>query len=328
MDTVVDKKSLKILIVDDETDICELLQRFLSDSFSVSTAHTGEDAWDMLTAAAKEGETGFNLLITDIHLGNMTGLTLLQRVREQLPEIGVVMISGTADTKTAIDAIRYGAFDYVTKPFTGLEELEIIIERWQRMQSLEAKLRQYASLHDDMMRHMKVRTFLCVDVKDSLVMKRGEDPFIAQHAFQEYHRLVKSCVQNQNGAIHSTAGDGVMACFVYTHEALSAARELLQRLPQFNARRHSLRADFKVRLGIHTGSAIVEDDGAINSMFSQTLDATGHLQQQAAVNCIELSEEAVLNLSDQEGISEIDKTVAGLRVYRDETGLDSESPSV
>lgn len=106
-----DNKGKRILIVDDDTDMCFLLDRFLSkNGFEVRTLHKGNSALELL---AKEK---FDLCICDFRLGDMDGIDLIKSIKQIQSEIKILMITGYSDIKVAVQVIKMGAYDYITKP--------------------------------------------------------------------------------------------------------------------------------------------------------------------------------------------------------------------
>ncbi len=101
----------KILVIDDDTDICLLLRRFLSkNGFDVAVAHNGTTGLSVLE------EFHPDLVLTDFKLGDMDGATILTRIKEKFPLIPVLIITGYSDIKVAINVMKQGAYDYITKP--------------------------------------------------------------------------------------------------------------------------------------------------------------------------------------------------------------------
>ncbi len=101
----------KILIVDDDKDLCFLLNRFLTrKGYDVKVIHTGQQAIDQLEYAEPD------LLISDLDLGDIDGITILNRAKELYPNLPVIIITGFSDIKISAIALRQGAFDYVMKP--------------------------------------------------------------------------------------------------------------------------------------------------------------------------------------------------------------------
>ncbi|OGV40142.1 MAG: hypothetical protein A2X48_20270 [Lentisphaerae bacterium GWF2_49_21] len=113
----------KILIVDDELTIIEVLKKLLAKSgYAVSTCLDGNEALDKLK------EEVFDLMITDVRLPGIDGITLLQHGRELQSHMAVIVMTAYSDVEPAVAAMKNGAFDYVIKPF-NFEELMITIQR-------------------------------------------------------------------------------------------------------------------------------------------------------------------------------------------------------
>lgn len=101
----------KILIVDDDVDMCQLLGKFLQKKgYNVNCAHKGRTAIEMLK------EEQYDLCICDFRLGDMDGLELIQNIRALNKDIKILMITGYSDIKVAVQVIKMGALDYLTKP--------------------------------------------------------------------------------------------------------------------------------------------------------------------------------------------------------------------
>ena len=306
---------LKILVVDDDPVIRTLLEKYLASTHTVHCAENGVRALETL----RQQNGAIDLMLCDIEMPELDGLGLLKRLRVEFPDIGVIMISGSADTRTAIDAIRKGAYDYISKPIGELEEISIVIQRWQQQQGLEAKLAQYAMLHREMMKNMKTRTFLAVDVAGSGQIKQGEDPFIVQFVFKAYQDFIESIVNKQHGTVHSTSGDGAMACFEKAEDAVAAARQVLSELDAFNEEQNQLERNFRLRIGVHTGQVVINTDGQINEMFAESLDIAGHIQKNASENSLAISEVTLQQLDNKSGFNSSDKEVDGARLFELET---------
>src|SRR5690554_1703877 len=113
--------SKKILVVDDDVAFCTLLQTFLTKKgFDVTNSFTGKDASDILD------KTVFDVVITDIRLPDSDGLEILKRVKEKSFGTQVILMTGYTDIKTAVNAMKAGAFDYVGKPINPDELLHTI----------------------------------------------------------------------------------------------------------------------------------------------------------------------------------------------------------
>jgi two-component system nitrogen regulation response regulator NtrX len=103
----------RILIVEDEAAIRRVLSKILSEE---NESYQVEEAEDGLQALDKIKATDYDLVLCDIKMPKMDGEELLQEVKKIKPEIPMVMISGHGDMETAINTMRLGAFDYISKP--------------------------------------------------------------------------------------------------------------------------------------------------------------------------------------------------------------------
>jgi DNA-binding NtrC family response regulator len=127
-------KEISILIVDDEEPIRQLLAAYLSSDYACVTAASADEATALLAGRC------FNLILTDITMPGASGIELCQYVHQAFPETVVVMVSGLTDVQYAIEAMRHGAFAYVTKPF-NLRQVLTVVDRARRYQALAAARR-------------------------------------------------------------------------------------------------------------------------------------------------------------------------------------------
>lgn len=108
----------KILIIEDDAAFCQMLQKFLTkNGFDVDTSFTAEDA------KIKFKATAYNLVLTDLRLPNYDGLELLSEILAINPKTQVIVMTGYAAVGTAVNAMKKGAYDYISKPFTPDEIL-------------------------------------------------------------------------------------------------------------------------------------------------------------------------------------------------------------
>jgi DNA-binding NtrC family response regulator len=127
---------IEILILDDEKHFTEELREFfLSSGFEAFEANTEKEAKKLLA------EHEIDLLILDVRLPGVNGLDILQEVRVQYPQMEVIVVSAHGDMDTVIKAMRFGAFDYLRKPFRHID-IQMVIERTQKYLQMQRKLKQ------------------------------------------------------------------------------------------------------------------------------------------------------------------------------------------
>src|SRR5258708_7809961 len=129
--------ALDILIVDDEAGIRELVAGILQDEGYIT--RTARDSDDALNAVANRRP---NLVFLDIWLqgSRLDGLQLLDNVKQQHPDLPVVMISGHGNIETAVAAIKQGAYDFIEKPFKA-DRLVLVAERALENSRLKREVR-------------------------------------------------------------------------------------------------------------------------------------------------------------------------------------------
>lgn len=120
----ISKKPIRILVADDDESLRSVLKQVLSmDGYEVTLTASGEEA---LAAFKKEP---CSLIITDIRMGNISGIQLLQEVKRLRPDTQVIIITSNATLDTAITAIQAGAYDYITKPFDDIALISSVAGR-------------------------------------------------------------------------------------------------------------------------------------------------------------------------------------------------------
>jgi putative two-component system response regulator len=130
----------RVLCVDDEPAILQILRRLLEvQGFEPVTCG------DPLVAVSTFREGAFNVVITDIHMPGMDGMTLMRALREVQPELPVVVVTGQGTVDTAIQALREGATGMLVKPFTG-EELLAEVRRALSAAQMRSEALQYRYL--------------------------------------------------------------------------------------------------------------------------------------------------------------------------------------
>src|SRR5947207_3272227 len=137
----------RILVVDDEPHVVQIFQDLLAQrGYEVVSSTNGDDAILKVTTE------GFDLVLTDINLPGVDGLEVVRAAKAADKDTCVILITGYASTTTAIDALRQGAYDYITKPFDlwetakaidrGLESRFLVLENRRLVESLEQANRE------------------------------------------------------------------------------------------------------------------------------------------------------------------------------------------
>src|SRR5215204_3328419 len=120
----------KLLVVDDEKNLRLVVQKELSrQGHEVETAADGEEAWEAIESK------DFDVVLCDINMPRLDGIGLLRRVREKCqtpPE--VIMLTGQATVETAIEAMKLGAYDYLTKPYRLNELAALVTQAFEKQQ--------------------------------------------------------------------------------------------------------------------------------------------------------------------------------------------------
>jgi len=130
------KRSLRILLVDDEQIVRQTLGDYLRES-----GHRVNEACDGLAAVRSIEARDHDLALVDVRMPGMDGFDLLAKAEGLRPEMPVVTITGHADMEVAIKALRLGAADFLPKP-VKLEELDAVLEKCVRLRELRRDRRR------------------------------------------------------------------------------------------------------------------------------------------------------------------------------------------
>jgi signal transduction histidine kinase/DNA-binding response OmpR family regulator len=148
--TRVPTEPARILVVDDEQTVGEVLLEFLAgEGYQLTLARSGDEAVKMLAVFSPD------VILTDINMPGLSGLEMMRFAKEADPEVCVIVLTGHASTATAIDALRQGAYDYVTKPF-DLEAVHKIVKsglQHRRLRVLNNELVEELRRKNEILRH-------------------------------------------------------------------------------------------------------------------------------------------------------------------------------
>lgn len=134
----------RILIIDDDTSLLESYMVLLEDEFQVYTAESGVEGLEILR------REDAHIVLLDLRLPDMGGLEVLRRIKALDENIDVIMITAVKNVRTAVDAIKMGAYDYVVKPF----EVDDILSRLRHALEHQSLVRQVLSLQAEVDRHL------------------------------------------------------------------------------------------------------------------------------------------------------------------------------
>lgn len=175
--------SQRILVVDDEKDIRRVLRRILeARGYHVTEAGSAEEA-----LALASQDSALALVVSDIHMPEKDGIWLLGELRRRFPDVGVLMVTGDGGIDTAVECLKVGALDYVSKPMIVAEvqsrveqaldklQMQFEIRRFQQryQADLEMRVRELS--------HKNQRMFLA-QVQMAVQMLEAKDPYTRGHS--------------------------------------------------------------------------------------------------------------------------------------------------
>ena len=305
--------SAKILAVDDEPDF-ELLitQRFRrqirDQEFEFRFAHHGEEALATLTA-----EPDIDLMLLDINMPVMDGLTLLHELRERQLEVQAIIVSAYGDMTNLRTAMNRGAFDFVTKP-VDLSDLEITVRKAlanvaklremdrQRLAAERARnnLSRYFSpnivellaAQDEPLGAGRRETVavLFADIVAFTQMAELMAPEEVLAMLREFHTRMTAQIFADGGTVDQYMGDGILAVFGATKaspddaaSALNCAEMMLETLERWNHEREKKgEARLDIGIGLNYGPVVLGDVGSEHGMsftvIGDTVNTAARLQ--------------------------------------------------
>ncbi|HMN40701.1 MAG TPA: sigma-54 dependent transcriptional regulator [Phycisphaerales bacterium] len=213
-------KAIRVLVVDDDPIAAESIADFLSEEgHAASFALSGEEALEALAKnASTVGDTPVGVLVSDVSMPGMGGTELLKRVAKEFPRIAVLMLTGYGTIESAVEAVRLGAVDYLTKPVVDAE-LRLAMQRAIRQHTLLAENATLKSRLEDRFgmdtivgsdaRMLKIYDLIdAVAPSRTTVLMTGESgvgkSLIAQAIHQRSPRRDKPFVQLSCGSIPET----------------------------------------------------------------------------------------------------------------------------
>jgi DNA-binding NtrC family response regulator len=172
------RPAIRLLIVDDDADLRELLvRRFERQGASIVAAGSGEEA------LARAAQARCDVALLDLHLPGMSGIDLLARLKERQPELEAIMLTAHGSMETAIEAMKRGAYDYLTKPFhppdlevhvqKAFEKVQLVRRERQWVQQLQYESPRYRIVGSSPAIRRVVRLIEKVAPTEATVLVRG-----------------------------------------------------------------------------------------------------------------------------------------------------------
>lgn len=289
--------SAKILVVDDEADLQELMKRkfrreIRHGEFEFHFASDGVEALERV-----KNDPEIDLVVSDINMPRMDGLTLLEHLGEFEDNIRTIIISAYGDMDNIRTAMNRGAFDFVTKPIDfhdllitmkkTLDQLDVFKEAIEHRMAAErarGNLARYFS--PKMVETLASRDqpfgvprqqdigVLFTDIRDFTTISESLSPADVMEMLRGFHGRMEAVIFEHGGTLDMYIGDAVMATFGTPDagtqdatDALACARAMLGSLDQWNQQRAaSGEQPLGMGIGVHYGPAVLGDIGSERSM--------------------------------------------------------------
>ena len=235
---------IKILVIDDEQDIREGCERILSRmDCEVVTASDGTKGLKILEAG------DISIVLSDIKMPGISGLEVLSTITEKYESVMVIMITGFSTVETAIEAMKKGAYDFISKPFSP-DQLRIVVKRaiekiYLRRESKALKLEQQKNLADLETEQSRTRAIienlphgvLVTNMLDQIVLM---NPVARQYldltAGKDIGRKIQDCIEDEDFCEYIKAvswckpGDKDGAAAFHSHELVLSDERYIQAL--------------------------------------------------------------------------------------------------
>jgi len=167
-----------------------------------------------------------------------------------------------------------GAGRFHSAGMGNTDEQETLAKKLERKKELEQE--QYRMIVD-LYGHYRNGTFLSIDIVDSTKLKEGEDSLRVVQTFQAFHGYIAQHIAGSLASVFS--GDGVMCLYDAPQKAVDIAIDIFSGLKQFNQEHSSLRRYVNVRIGINTGTLLLDNVKDLGKITERDIDIAGHLQK-------------------------------------------------
>jgi diguanylate cyclase (GGDEF)-like protein/PAS domain S-box-containing protein len=272
-----ENKRTRILIADDEAQIREVLHELLGEDYECAEVSSAEEALALLQTEE------FNLVLSDIMMGGITGLQMVPQVLERSPDTVVLMISGEQNIESAIEALRAGAFDYITKPF-DLRHVEAAVKRAIEHHELRRSKRYYENFLEEIVKQRTTELDKANQTLSVLIQASPLAIFVLD---------TEGNVSLWNPAAREMFGWDESEVFNRPFPLVQKGREEAFRTAFDDALRGKLTTDYETRQQKKDGSpidinvwtaALFNAQGEINGIMAIVADITERKQSEAKIN--------------------------------------------
>ncbi|HMH43558.1 MAG TPA: EAL domain-containing protein [Pyrinomonadaceae bacterium] len=210
-----------ILIIDDEEQIRRLLTDLLCANYECVQARSAEEALSLLETRT------FDLVLSDINMGGITGLELVPLIHQRAPDTVVMMISGQQTIDFAIEAMRAGAFDYITKPM-DLRQVQAVVARALSHRRLIEDKRRYENhleelvqertakiehlAYHDRLTDLPNRTLFEIRCEEALATAGSADSAVLLVSLDRFKKIVDALGHDTGDVLLTTAAARMQSC--------------------------------------------------------------------------------------------------------------------
>ena len=185
-----------------------------------------------------------------------------------------------------------------------------LVEKLQRQKELE---QEQSSVIVDLYSHYRNGTFLSVDVVNSAKLKEGEDSLKVVRTFLAFHRYLSRLTRGALASLFS--GDGVMCLFKRPQEAVDVAISILRGLEAFNREESSLCGYLNVRVGIHSGTVLLDNTEDLTKVTAWDMDVAWHLQEHSRPGSLLISRSTWKQIGNKGDFKRAWRKIAQTSVY-------------
>lgn len=328
--------SVKILVVDDEPDLQSLIKqkyrkKIRTSEYDFSFAADGQEALNKIA-----DNKDYDMILSDINMPGMDGLTLLSKVKETNPLLKTVIISAYSDLENIRTAMNRGAYDFITKPvdFNDLSiTLEKTIEHTKQLKSTLKAVRENNLLKmyvdDSLLNFMDSKEFeehleknelivasvMFIDLCGFTSFSEKETPNNVINILNQYFDEIVNTIIEHGGYIDKFIGDAVMAIFKSEHhieEAIEAALAVRQKIDELKKTTDLGKFSGSIAIGICDGQVLVGNIGSKSlkrfdyTVIGDVVNTAARLEDIAEPNQIVITEKTYEKIKESFKCEHID----------------------